>query len=245
MLRQRDDFQLPVGLRRPSTNGSHPGLAFKGTGRGGINRVLNKHLLAKPHFNLRPCGNFTVGELQDLTRVLYDAMDPVLVEMYAAADDPRLQDYEDEHELAADQREHALMLDLDGGLHDSLRDQMCYTAVMWLIHHLTAESQVSPHPSCPASRPTNTPLLHTLRQVELGQTGIGLPLLPVVNDDEPGSQRASGPARRLRRVSEYTVQRTLLSMLEQVPDRCLRVAVASRLLRFAWQSDWPISWRRI
>lgn len=131
--------------------------AFKGHDLKHANAVLNQHLKRNNEkLSTKKCEDFTIAELQKVQSMLYAIADSSLLSIYVANSDPRKPVYENAAHMEA---EFAKLVEAASGdklMERVLRDSHCHQAVMWFVHHITADVQE-----------------------ELAQTGVAIPLLPV------------------------------------------------------------------
>lgn len=118
-----------------------PGFAFLDKTFKRTMQKLNVFLLRERGLTTMPCSNFTADALHEAQRLLFDARTPDLNDVYSAVDDTRRMVHDNLEQLQAEQRNH---LKLEAGhpeLAKKARDGACHEAVMWYIHHLTAQAK--------------------------------------------------------------------------------------------------------
>lgn len=153
-------------LRRAAT--TCPRASFKGESTlADANVVLNEHLRAMHHLNTQDCETFTAEQLQTISNKLYGVADPALLKVYDERQDNRRQVYGSAEEMERDFARLNHLIDGRAALHDVLRDGLCHRVVMWFVHHLPVA-----------------------KQIEIGLTGLTLPLLPLADHT-----KASHPQR--------------------------------------------------
>ena len=147
-----------------------PRAEFKGKSTlADANVVLNEHLRGMEHLTTRACETFSAVDLQAISRKLFGVADPALLDVYEKANDNRRQVYDSADAMDKDFERLNGLVDGRTELHDVLRDGLCHRVVMWFIHHIPVA-----------------------KQVEIGRTGITVPLLPLADHT-----KASHPQRKI------------------------------------------------
>jgi hypothetical protein len=122
--------------RRPK-----PSKAFTGNSFGTAMSKLNVALLGEKGLQTQACRNFTVGQLHEMQRLLFDARTPELDTVYVNAGDTRRMSHADAKSL---EKEQAALRELnknDVALATKAQDGACHEMVMWYIHHLSASAR--------------------------------------------------------------------------------------------------------
>jgi len=119
---------------------SKPGPAFRGDSFSQTMQQLNSMLRRERGLTTKPCSNFTTAELHETQRLLFDARTTALNAVYLAADDTRRMAHASLEDLQKEQKRHE-ELKARPELQAKARDGACHEAVMWYIHHLTAEAK--------------------------------------------------------------------------------------------------------
>jgi len=102
---------------------------------------LNGALLREQGLRTRACGNFTLPELHEMQRMLFDARTPELEAVYAAAGDTRRMAHASAQRLEAEQRGHAALHAARHRAAEVSRDGACHEMVMWYVHHLSQSAR--------------------------------------------------------------------------------------------------------
>jgi len=155
-----------------------PGPAFRGDSFRETMQKLNKMLVKERGLKTMPCSNFTAADLHSAQRLLFDARTSHLDSVYRAVGDTRRMAHSSLDELQKEQRAHTQLEAESPKLAEKARDGACHEAVMWYVHHLTAEAK------------------------EEIKQNLLLPLLPEMQHGEPASQDAA--AQRVH--ARYTDQ---------------------------------------
>lgn len=125
-------------LRRAVTK--VPRKTFKGTTFSDMNAVLNKHLMRIQGLRLKSCSNFTMHHLQsEVLEPIFEHADVDLLSLYALQNDNRKRAHASIEDARAEWSRLAQLIEAHPELHDKRRDGLCHEAVMWFVHHLTAE----------------------------------------------------------------------------------------------------------
>jgi len=122
--------------RRPK-----PGKAFTGNSFGTAMSTLNAALLSEKGLQTQACRNFTVGQLHEMQRLLFDARTPELDTVYVKAGDTRRMSHADAKSLEKEQASQVELEKTDTGLFAKAQDGACHEMVMWYIHHLSASAR--------------------------------------------------------------------------------------------------------
>merc|ERR1719271_732197 len=148
-----------------------PRTAWKGDSFAKMGILLTSKLVDGGH-RIRPCGEWTADELQQLLRRLFNASDKELIAIYDSAQDNRKQRFKSLASLEAHWAEVDTASDADEQLGEIRRDGLCHEAVMWAVHHISAS---------------------TLQRFRV--EGVSLPSLPVVRHAEPAEDKFSDDER--------------------------------------------------
>jgi len=150
--------------RRPK-----PSLPFLGESFGHAMRKLNGLLTKEEGLRVRPCQEFSLEEVHAAQRLLFHARSAELHGVYHQANDTRRMAHSSLSQLDAEHGEHAGIATEAPELAAKLRDGACHEAVMWYVHHLSAEAR------------------------DKVKDLLTLPLLPEVMHDEEPRQPAEAP----------------------------------------------------
>jgi len=122
--------------RRPK-----PSLPFLGESFGHAMRKLNSVLMKEENLKVRPCQEFSLEEVHEAQRLLFHARSAELHGVYHRANDTRRMAHASLSQLDAEHGEHADIAAEAPELAAKLRDGACHEAVMWYVHHLSAEAR--------------------------------------------------------------------------------------------------------
>jgi len=113
-----------------------PGAAFLGKDFGSAMNSLNQLLKATPALESRPCNDFTIEELHAVQRVLFEARNSQLQQVYTEASDTRSLAHHSTEELEVEQDAVMQMVQQRPEVMAMVRDGLCHETVMWYVHHL-------------------------------------------------------------------------------------------------------------
>lgn len=127
---------------------SIPGRHVQGLNHLDMTQKLNKALQTNVGVASRACVDFSVEDLMQLQRVLFEARDPALQGIYGAVDDMRSlaafgTKADDLASLELLWAEELDVLAKYPALREVSRDTKCHEAVMWFVHHLPEERRTS------------------------------------------------------------------------------------------------------
>eukprot|EP00930_Biecheleria_cincta_P003640 TRINITY_DN104574_c0_g1_i1.p1 TRINITY_DN104574_c0_g1~~TRINITY_DN104574_c0_g1_i1.p1 ORF type:complete len:525 (+),score=67.42 TRINITY_DN104574_c0_g1_i1:55-1575(+) len=116
-----------------------PRAAWKGSNFAGMAKLLSRHLSKGGHA-IRPCAEWTVGELQQLQRRFFNESEPQLLSIYDAVVDNRRQRFKSLSALEAHWANIDAAAARVGGLDVVRRDGLCHETIMAAVHHISAKS---------------------------------------------------------------------------------------------------------
>jgi len=116
-----------------------PGFDYRGPTFEDMSHTLNKYITLQA--SVKHCDDWNAKELQQLSAMLFLARDPQLDAIYAEVGDNR-QLRGNLTEMQATWAQLNALIEghvEEGHLHEILRDSHCHEAVMWYVHHLSAD----------------------------------------------------------------------------------------------------------
>lgn len=116
-----------------------PRAPWKGSSFAGMAKLLSQHLSKSGHL-IRSCEEWTIGELQQLQRRLFNESEPELLSIYDAVVDNRRQRFKTLAPLEAHWAKIDAAAATFGGLAKVRRDGLCHEAVMSAVHQISAQS---------------------------------------------------------------------------------------------------------
>ena len=122
-----------------------------------MSSLLTSHLVKRGHL-VRPCEKWTVEQLQQLQRRMFNNSEHELLAIYDAAGDNRRQRFDSMPALESHWAKINAMAGSLEGLHTVRPDGLCHEVVMAVAHHVSASFQrilvdeQQPLPSLPSNR---------------------------------------------------------------------------------------------
>jgi len=118
-----------------------PSKAFVGDDFEATMKKLNAVLTNDQALTTRSCHDLTLPELHETQRALFDARTPQLDAIYDDSKDTRRMAHRSLMELVSAHAKNEKMIHERPDLVPKTRDGLCHEAVMWYIHHLTADAR--------------------------------------------------------------------------------------------------------
>merc|ERR1711972_129701 len=112
-----------------------------GTSFGKAMEKLNAALYKETGLKTQDCVDFSLPQLHDMQRLLFDARTPELDRIYHERGDTRRMAHANITSLEVEQERHAKLQAENPELAAKVRDGACHEMVMWYIHHLSASAR--------------------------------------------------------------------------------------------------------